>query len=61
MSIKFTYYKPTIFLITRYKIMKNNINNIIKTTRNFLILSKFLKGVKIIKIEPARLLMKNRG
>ena len=33
----------------------------IKKIRNFLILNKFLKGAKITKIEPATLLMKNRG
>ena len=49
------------FLITRYKSIKNNINNIIKTTRNFLILNKFLKGTRITKIKPDTLLMKNRG
>ena len=29
--------------------------------RNFLIFNKFLKGVKITKIKPAKLLIKNLG
>jgi hypothetical protein len=59
--MKFIFYKPAIFLITKYKRIKTNIKNITKVIRNFLILNKFLKGVRITKIEPAKLLMKNRG
>ena len=44
-----------------YKSIKNIIKNTTKTARNFLILNKFLKGVRITKIKPATLLMKNRG
>ena len=33
----------------------------IKNMRSFGTLNKFLKGVKIIKIKPARLLIKKRG
>ena len=32
-----------------------------KISRNLGILNKFLKGDKIIKIKPAKLLIKNRG
>ena len=32
-----------------------------KTIRNFGILNKFLRGAKITKINPAKLLIKNRG
>ena len=55
------FYKPTIFLRTINKSTKNNMNNMIKIKRNFLILNKFLKGARITKIEPVKLLMKNRG
>jgi|AntRauTorckE5430_2_1112549.scaffolds.fasta_scaffold29655_1 hypothetical protein len=34
---------------------------IIKKIRSFGILNKFLNGAKIIKINPAKLLIKNRG
>ena len=33
----------------------------IKEIRNSLILNKFLRGARIIKINPATLLMKKRG
>jgi hypothetical protein len=36
-------------------------NDIIKIIRNLGILNKFLKGAKITKIKPAKLLIKNRG
>ena len=54
-------HKPTIFLRTLYKPIKNKIRNIIKNTRDLEFLNKFLKGVKITKINPNRLLIKNRG
>ena len=44
-----------------YKIPINSTNPIITKTRSFLILNKFLNGVKITKIKPAKLLMKKRG
>ena len=44
-----------------YKSIIINKRNIIKTTRNFLILNKFLKGDIITRIRPAKLLIKNRG
>ena len=33
----------------------------IKKIRNFGTLNKFLRGAKIIRIKPAKLLIKNRG
>ena len=44
-----------------YKIAMNSINPRITKIRSFLILNKFLNGVKITKIKPAKLLMKKRG
>ena len=41
--------------------MKNSIRNTIKNTRSFEFLNKFLKGVKITRINPIKLLTKNRG
>ena len=58
---KLKIYKPTIFIRILYKVTKNNKTNIIKTKRNFGVLNKFRKGVKIIKINPNKLLIKNRG
>jgi len=55
------YYNPTIALRIKYKLVKKTIRNTIKNTRNFGILNKFLKGVKITKINPVTLLIKNRG
>ena len=55
------YYKPTILRKIRYKLTKNTIRKITKKIRNFGILNKFLKGVKITKIKPVTLLIKNRG
>jgi hypothetical protein len=58
----FTYfYKPVILAIMTYKAAINKINPIITKIRSFLILNKFLNGVKITKIKPAKLLMKKRG
>ena len=54
-------YMPTIFIIIMYKVNINKINAEIKITRNFLILNRFLNGVKMIIIRPVRLLIKNRG
>ena len=44
-----------------YKIPINKKNPKITKIRSFLILNKFLNGVKITKIKPAKLLMKKRG
>ena len=41
--------------------MKNNKINKIKNIRNFDILNKFLKGVRITSNKPIKLLMKKRG
>ena len=54
-------YKPVILVRIKYKIIINNINTIGTKIRNFLILNKFRKGVKITRINPAILLIKNRG
>ena len=45
----------------KYKIPTNKINDKITKIRSFLILNKFLKGAKITKIKPAKLLIKKRG
>ena len=54
-------YKPTIFLriVAINDIKKNKNSNKIK--RNFLILNKFLIGVIVTSIRPAKLLIKNLG
>ena len=44
-----------------YKKPKRNIPTIGRMNWNFFILKRFLKGVKITKIKPARLLIKNLG
>ena len=54
-------YTPIILLIIVYKANANKINTKIKITRSFLILNKFLNGVKIIITKPVKLLIKNRG
>lgn len=54
-------YKPVILVKILYKIVLNKINNIGKIKRNFFILNKFLNGVRMTKIKPAKLLIKNRG
>ena len=54
-------YRPTIVFKIVYKPIKNNMRNKIKNIRNLGILNKFLKGVKITKIKPVTLLIKNRG
>ena len=40
---------------------RNNKNPTITKILSFLILNKFLKGAKITKIKPAKLLIKKRG
>ena len=44
-----------------YNVIKKSIKNKITNIRNFEFLNKFLKGVKIIRINPIKLLTKNRG
>ena len=48
-------------LSTRYRPVKKRTRNTIKKIRNLGILNKFLNGVKITKISPVTLLIKNRG
>ena len=55
------FYKPAILLRIMYRSIINIKKAIIITIRNFLILNKFLKGAKITKIRPAKLLIKKRG
>ncbi len=45
----------------RYKSDKNSIKSIIRNNRALDVLYKFIKGVKIIKINPVKLVIKNRG
>ena len=54
-------YKPTIFLKIINKLLKKSKRTKIKKIRNLDVLNKFLKGVKITNIRPARLLIKNLG
>ena len=54
-------YTPVIFLITKYKNKPNRKQVSSKKIRNFGTLNKFLRGAKITKINPAKLLIKNRG
>ena len=54
-------YKAVILTITLKRSPRANTKNTTKKTRNFRILNKFLKGVRIIIIKPATLLIKNRG
>ena len=54
-------YKPVILLRILYKALKNSIKTKGNTKRNFFFLKKFLNGVRIIKIKPAKLLIKNLG
>ena len=54
-------YKPVILVRILYRIVMHKIKNIGKIKRNFFILNKFLNGAIIIKIKPAKLLIKNRG
>lgn len=44
-----------------YRSNINKKNEIIKIIRNFGILNKLRNGVKITKIRPTKLLIKNRG
>ena len=55
------FYKAVILVIIKYKIIINNPISTGTRIRNFLILSKFRKGAKIIRINPAKLLIKNLG
>jgi hypothetical protein len=49
------------FIKIKYKPIENNKRNKTKKIRNFGTLNKFLKGVKITKTRPIRLLIKNLG
>ena len=61
MFLAIFFYNPTIFRITKYKLTIKIKLNKITNQRNFGVLNKFLKGVMIIKIKPATLLIKNPG
>ena len=54
-------YIPVIFWIIKIINIQNRKKLLIKKRRSFGILNKFLKGVMIIRINPAKLLIKNRG
>ena len=45
----------------KYNKNKKRKEPIIKKIRNFGILNKFLNGARMIRINPAKLLIKNRG
>ena len=55
------FYKATMFAIIIYRSVRKPKRKIGKINRNFCILNKFRNGVKITKIEPAKLLIKNLG
>ena len=55
------FYNPTIFRITKYKLIIKIKLNKITNQRNFGVLNKFLKGLNIININPIILLIKKRG
>ena len=57
----FEAYKPTIFFRIVYNPTRKSIRNVIRKIRSFEFLNRFLKGVKIIRIKPTKLLIKNRG
>jgi len=54
-------YKAIIFFIIKYKLKIKTNKNKIANIRSLGILNKFLNGVKITKIRPVTLLIKNRG
>ena len=58
---KLFFYNPTIFRITKYKLIIKIKLNKITNQRNFGVLNKFLKGLNIININPIILLIKKRG
>ena len=49
------------FTKIKYKLATNPINTKGKRILNFFTFNKLRNGVKIIKIKPAKLLIKNRG
>lgn len=49
------------FIIILYKLINNNIDKNINTILSFGVFIKVLNGVKITKINPIKLLIKNRG
>jgi hypothetical protein len=54
-------YNPVIFISIKYKATKITIIEITKKIRNLGILNKFRIGVRITKIKPIKLLIKNLG
>ena len=54
-------YNPTILIKIRYKVIINNKLKIINSIRDLGFLKRFRNGVKITKIKPTKLLIKNRG
>jgi hypothetical protein len=61
LKIKDRSYSATMFLIIKYKRVKEKTKKRIKKTRSFGTLNKFRNGVKIMRINPAILLIKNLG
>ena len=60
-KIKNNFQNPLIPLRIRYKTKIKRQKPLITIIRNFEVLNKFLNGVNITKINPAKLLIKNRG
>ena len=58
---KNNYQNPVIFCMVKYNPKQNMIKLINNKIRSFGILNKFLNGAKITRINPAKLLIKNRG
>lgn len=58
---KLSFYNPVIFLIIKKINIQNREKLIIKKNLSFGTLTKFLNGVKIIKINPVKLVIKNLG
>jgi hypothetical protein len=60
-SLKFKFYEPVIVRRIQEIVKTNNKTPMGTKIRNFLIFNKFRKGVRITRIKPAKLLIKNRG
>ena len=54
-------YNPIIFIIILYKLISNNSDKNNKKILSLGVFNKVLNGVKIIRINPIKLLIKNRG
>jgi len=54
-------YKLSILTKTKYRRISNIMKIKIKGVFNLDVLYKFIKGVRIITIKPAKLVIKNRG